>query len=199
MPRRRRLSTLAKVTLGVSAVVLAALAGTAWWLWANTVGYEPPPLPPPTPVQVAQVETKVAQLETEVKAAGRARRARPFRLEMTAQEINAYLAHHSSSAGVRELRAEIHPGTVVSLAGWVTAEGREVWATATGTIGTNGPNLSLNVSDVKLGNVSVPASVREKFLARYRQELLSIPIGLPVAALSVQTGEGVVVISGVSQ
>lgn len=205
VPRRRRLSTPAIVALSVVAIVLLAVLLTGWWLWANTMGYQPPPLPPPSPQAVRQVEQKIddvrRQIDTPaVPVAGQPAQPRTFRVELTQEDVNAYLsAHGKEIKGIRDLRVEIRPGNVVTVAGWVSKDGRQAWASATGTVRANGPNLAIDVTDMKLGAVSLPGSVQEKLLEEHRQRLSSIPTGLPVSALTVETGEGRVVVTGVGK
>jgi len=202
-PRRLPLSRLAKVTIVAVGASVLTLGGAGWWLWTHTVGYLPPPVPRPTPFQVAQVEKKLASVEQQlqtVRAAGRRRQARAFRLEMTEEEVNAYLAaHRAELKELRDPRVEIHPGNRVSLSGWVNLRHREMWCTASGMLTSQGPKLAIQVTEVKVGAVSLPASAREKLISQYQQALSDIDTGLPLASLSLQTAEGLVIVSGVSQ
>jgi len=192
--RARRLALL--ITGGALVFVLAA----GWWMWSNTVGYVPPPRTPPSQDQIIQAQDKVETIRRQVIQAGQAHKAKPFRMEISEDEINAYLAGRASAIkGLRDARVEIAAGNQVSVSGWAEVEGREVWLTAVGTVTASGADLTIEVIDIKVGNVSLPGSVRDKYLAQYGRRLARIPTDLPVTSLQVATRPGLVVVTGVTQ
>lgn len=199
-PTRRERRRVRRIALLIIGSVVAFVIGAGWWMWSNTVGYVPPPRTPPTQWQITQAQERIEAARQQVVAAGRAHKAERFRLEISEGEINAYLAGHASEVkGLREARVEIAAGNQVAVSGWAVIEGREVWITAVGKVTAQGPDLAIQVTDVKVGNLSVPGSVRDKYLTHYGRRLARIPTDLPVTTMQVATQPQLVIVTGVTR
>jgi len=197
-PRPRRIGRW--IALGLVALVVLTIG----YYWYRIFGYQPPPLPPPTPRQIAASQQKIGQLKAMAKEL-RTRGAGPqqFSVRVTDEDANIYLATDPEAAPLRErlpgLRVHFGPDGLVTFGAWVDALGRKAWATVDGRVQATGNTVNLDVESVRLGQVTAPDFVRRRVVEAVQGEWQRAQSQLPVSQVQIQTTDGNLAASGVGR
>lgn len=195
---RRRLSTLAWFAIGCGGVLALGLIA----LLVVLAMLSAPPAPPPeaqassgdTPVAPVPPAPPLEQQLSHAREVARSGQPAPVALVVRADELNALIQREPPDE-VRNLRVYFGSGSV-AVTGEVTWRGRTIPITARGVPTITDGRITVQVSEVLLGRLPAPESVRARIEGELQRGIEHLVREKNIRVVSVTVSPGVMTVQG---
>lgn len=194
---QRKLSTVAWFAIGCGGTLALGLIALLVALTMLSARPAPPPEARATTSDTPAAAPPAPPLEQQLSQAqqlARSGQAAQVSLVIRQDELNA-LIQRESPGDVRNLRVYFGSGSMAAT-GDVTWRGRTIPITTRGTPVVSGERVQVQVSEVKLGTLQAPESVRARIESDLQRDIEHLAGGNRMRVRSVSVSPGVMIVQG---
>lgn len=194
---QRKLSTVAWFAIGCGSTLALGLIALLVALTMLSARPAPPPEARATTSDTPAAAPPAPPLEQQLSQAqqlARSGQAAQVSLVIRQDELNA-LIQRESPGDVRNLRVYFGSGSMAAT-GDVTWRGRTIPITTRGTPVVSGERVQVQVSEVKLGTLQAPESVRARIESDLQRGIEHLAGGNRMRVRSVSVSPGVMIVQG---
>lgn len=194
---QRKLSTVAWFAIGCGGTLALGLIALLVALTMLSARPAPPPEARATTSDTPAAAPPAPPLEQQLSQAqqlARSGQAAQVSLVIRQDELNA-LIQRESPGDVRNLRVYFGSGSMAAT-GDVTWRGRTIPITTRGTPVVSGERVQVQVSEVKLGTLQAPESVRARIESELQRGIEHLAGGNRMRVRSVSVSPGVMIVQG---